>query len=55
MSPLIKDPIPNQDKKITGINKDQCFTPDIPPFITGNKRLLNEENDDNPETIDTSQ
>ena len=24
------------------------------PFISGNKRLLNEDNDDNPETKDTS-
>ena len=55
MSPLRKDPIPNQDKKIIGINKDQCLTPDVPPFLLGNKRLLDEENDDNTETTDTSQ
>ena len=27
---------------------------DLSPFITGNKILLNEDNDNNPETIDTS-
>ena len=26
---------------------------DLSPFIPGNKILLNEDNDDNPETIDT--
>ena len=26
----------------------------LSPFITGNRRLLNEENDNNPETTDTS-
>ena len=36
------------------LNKDQCLTPDVPPFIPGNERLLNEENVDNPETKDTS-
>ena len=36
-----------------GLNKDQCLTPDVPPFLPGNKILLNEENDENPETIDT--
>ena len=55
MSPLRKDPIPKQDKKIMRFNKYQCLTPDLPPFIPGNKILLNEENDDNPETTDTSQ
>ena len=38
-----------------GLNKDQCLTPYIPPFLPGSKILLNEENDDNSETIDTSQ
>ena len=38
-----------------GLNKHQCLTPNTPPFIHGNKRLLNEENDDNLETTDTSQ
>ena len=38
-----------------GLNKDQCLTPDVPPFIPGNKRLLNEENDDNTENTDISQ
>ena len=55
MSPLRKDPIQNQDKTIMGLNKYQCLTPDVPPFIPGNKRLLNGKNDDNLETIDTSQ
>ena len=26
----------------------------LSPFLTGNKRLLNEDNDDNPENLDTS-
>ena len=26
----------------------------LSPFLPGNKRILNEDNDDNPETIDTS-
>ena len=55
LSLLIKYPIPNQDKKIMGLNKYQCLTTDIPPFLPGNKRLLNEGNDDNPETAYTSQ
>ena len=38
-----------------GLNKQQCLTPDVPPFLPGDKILLNEENDDNPETTDTSQ
>ena len=38
-----------------GLNKDKCFTPDVTPFLPVNKILLNEENDDNPETTDTSQ
>ena len=41
--------------KNMGLNKDQCLTPNVPPFIPGNIILLNEVNDDNPETIDTSQ
>ena len=39
-------------QKIIGLNKYQCLTPDLPPLIPRNKRLLNKENDDNPETID---
>ena len=54
-SSLRKDPIPDQDWKTMAINKYQCLTPDLPPFIPVNKILLNEENDDNPETTDTSQ
>ena len=54
-SPLRKYPIPNQDRKIMGLNKYQCLTLDIPPFIPGNKILLNEDNDNNHETTDTSQ
>ena len=38
-----------------GINKDQWITPDVPTLFTGNKILLNEENDDDPETTDNSQ
>ena len=37
-----------------GTKKDQCLTPYIPPFLPGNKALINEENDDNTETTDTS-
>ena len=55
MSPLRKDPIPNQEKTITILNKYQCLTPGVHPFIPGNKRSRNEENDDNPENTDTSQ
>ena len=36
------------------INKYQCLTPDVPTFLPGNKILLNKDNDDNPETTDTS-
>ena len=38
-----------------GLNKYQCLTTDIPPFLPGNKILLNEGNGDNPETAYTSQ
>ena len=38
--------IPNKKKNIK--------SKDLSPFLPGNKRLLNEENEDNPETIDTS-
>ena len=55
MSPLRKDTIPNQAKKSMGLNKYQCLKLDAPPFIPGNKILLNEDNDDNPKTTDTSQ
>ena len=54
MSPLRNYPITYHDLKI-GLNKYQCLTPDVPPFLPGNKILLNEENDDNPETTHTSQ
>ena len=54
MSPPRKYPIPNQDLKHIKLKKDQCLTADVPPFLPGNKSLRNEENDDNPETIDTS-
>ena len=53
--PFIKNKFPNQDKKLMGLNKYQCLTPDVPPFLPGNKRLLNEENYDNTETTDTLQ
>ena len=32
-----KDPIPNQDKKTTGLNKDQLSQPHVPPFLPGMK------------------
>ena len=44
LNPLIKYPIPNQDKIYIGLNKDQYHTPDVPPFLPGNKILLNEGN-----------
>ena len=37
-----------------GLNKYQFLTPNVPPFLSGNKRLLNKDNDDNPETTDNS-
>ena len=40
--------------KKMGLNKYQCLTPDVPPFVPGNKTLLNEDNDDDPKTPDTS-
>ena len=55
MSSLRKDPITNQDKQIMRINKYQFLIPNILTFLPGYKRLLNEENDDNPENTDTSQ
>ena len=54
LSLLRKDPIPKQDK-IMVINKYQCLTLDVPPFIPGNKILLNEDDYDNPKNTDTSQ
>ena len=36
-----------------GLNKYQCLTPYVPPFLPVNKILLNEENEENPETMDT--
>ena len=33
---------------------NQCLTSDVPPFLPGNKLLRNQENDDDPETTDTS-
>ena len=54
MSPPRKYPITNQDKNIIGFKKDQCLTPEVPPFLPGNKSLRNEENDDKSETTDTS-
>ena len=38
-----------------GLNKYQCLAPDVLLFHPGNKRLLNEENDDNPKTTDIPQ
>ena len=38
-----------------GLNKYQCLTIFLPPFLPVNKILLNAENDDNIETTDTSQ
>ena len=37
------------------LNKDKCLTTDVLPFLPGNKILINEENDDGPETRDTPQ
>ena len=54
MSPPRKDPIPNQDKTIIGLEKYQFLISDVTTFLPGNKPLRNEENDDNPEHTDTS-
>ena len=54
MYPSRKDNIPNQDKSILGIQKYQFLPSHVPPFSSGFKLLINEENDDNPETTDTS-
>ena len=54
MSPPRKGSIPNQDKNILGIQKDQCLPSHIPPFSSVFKSLINETNDDNPETTDNS-
>ena len=54
MSPPRKYPIKNQDKNIIGLKKDQWLTPEVPLFLPGNKSLRNKENDNNPETTDTS-
>ena len=53
-SPPRKDPIPNQDKNTLGIQKYQCLPPHVPPFTCRFKSLVNEGNNDNPETTDTS-
>ena len=36
------------------MQKYQCLPSHVPPFSSGIKSLRNEENDDNPETIDNS-
>ena len=54
MSPPRTDPIPNQDQKTLGIKRYQCLPPHLPPFTPWIKSLINKENDDNPETTDTS-
>ena len=53
-SPLIKDPIPNQDKNTLGLKKYQSLPPQKPQYIHGFKSLRNEANDDNTENTDTS-
>ena len=53
MSPR-KDPIPNQDKNILGIQKDQYLTLHVPQLSPVIKSLRNGANDDNPENTDTS-
>ena len=55
LSPLRKGTIPNQDFKNVKLNKYQCLTLDVPPFLPVNKILLNKDNDDNPKTRYTSQ
>ena len=54
MLPPRKDPIPNQDKNSLGLQKYQCLPPHVPPFPPGFISLRKKENDDNPETTDTS-
>ena len=36
------------------LQEHQCLPPHVPPFPTGIKSLINEENNDNPETTYTS-
>ena len=54
MYPPINDPIPNQDKNSSGIQKYQCLPPQVPPFTSRFKSTRNEANNDNLETTDTS-
>ena len=49
-----KDPIPNQDKNILGLEKYQSLPPHAPTSPPGFKSLRNKANDDNPVSIDTS-
>ena len=53
-SPPRKDPILNQDKNTLWLQKYQYLPPHIPPFPPGFKSLINQVNDYNPETTDTS-
>ena len=53
-SPPINDTIPNQDKNTLVIQKYQCLPSHVPPFPLGFKSSINEVDDDNPETTDTS-
>ena len=53
-SPPRKDSIPNQDKNTLCLEKYQSLPPHITSFPIGFKSLKNEENDDNPEIVDTS-
>ena len=41
------------ESKALGLQKYQCITPEVPSFLPVSKILLNEENDDNTETIVT--
>ena len=54
MLPQRKDPLPNQDKNTSGLKKDRCLTPHVPPFPSGFISLSNKAYDDNSETTDTS-
>ena len=54
MLPLRNDPIPNQDKNTSGIEKYQILPPHVPKFPPGFKSLRNKVDDDHPESTDTS-
>ena len=53
-SPPRNYPIPNHDKNNLGIKKDQSLPPHVSQFTPGFKSLINEADDDKPESTDIS-